>query len=59
MEGVAYSYDKLGPSAGTDTWSYALTEAVKKFESKELATLIKNEYEIVDPSDSDEDFELI
>ncbi|PWW75508.1 hypothetical protein C7212DRAFT_352385 [Tuber magnatum] len=59
IEGVAYSLDRPGPSAGTDTLSYAVTEAVKKFENKELATLIKNEYEIVDSSDSDEDFELV
>jgi len=59
IEGVAYSFDRRGPSAGTETLSYAVTEAVKKFENKELATLIKNEYEVVDSSDSDEDFEMI
>ncbi|KAG0638940.1 hypothetical protein HOY80DRAFT_1001340 [Tuber brumale] len=59
IEGVAYSFDRSGPSTGTDTLSYAVTEAFKKFENKELATLIKNEYEVVDSSDSDEDFELV
>ncbi|CAZ80108.1 unnamed protein product [Tuber melanosporum] len=59
IEGVAYSFDRPGPSTGTDTLSYAVTEAVKKFENKELATLIKNEYEVIDASDSDEDFELV
>lgn len=60
IAGIAYSYDRTtGPRAGTDTLSYAVTEAVKKFENKELATLIKNEYEVVDSEDSDEEFELI
>lgn len=60
IAGIAYSYDRAtGPRAGTDTLSYAVTEAVKKFENKELATLIKNEYEVVDSEDSDEEFELI
>lgn len=58
--GITYSYDRTtGPRAGTDTLSYAVTEAVKKFENKELATLIKNEYEVVDSEDSDEEFEFI
>lgn len=60
LAGITYSYDRTtGPRAGTDTLSYAVTEAVKKFENKELATLIKNEYEVVDSEDSDEEFELI
>ncbi|RPA96507.1 hypothetical protein L873DRAFT_1791656 [Choiromyces venosus 120613-1] len=59
IEGVAYSYDRPGPSAGADILNYAMTEAIKKFENKELATLIKNEYEVVDSSDSDEEFELV
>ena len=59
--GVTYSFDRpTGPTAGADTLSYMVTEAVKKFENKELATLIKNEYEIIDSNDSDsDDFELI
>lgn len=60
LAGITYSYDRTtGPRAGIDTLSYAVTEAVKKFENKELATLIKNEYEVVDSEDSDEEFELI
>jgi len=59
IEGVDYSFDGRGPSAGTDTLNYVVTEAEKKFENKELATLIKNEYEVVDSSDSDEDFEMV
>ncbi|KAH8154182.1 uncharacterized protein LAJ45_01950 [Morchella importuna] len=59
IAGIAYSYDQSGPRAGTDTLSYAVTEAVKKFEHKELTTLIKNEYEVVDYEDSDEEFELV
>lgn len=59
IAGIAYSFDCTGPLAGADTLSYAVTEAVKKFENKELATLIKNEYEVVDSEDSDEEFELI
>jgi hypothetical protein len=60
IDGVTYSFDhRTGPTTGSDTFSHAVTEAVKKFENKELATLVKNEYEIVDSNDSDEEFELI
>lgn len=58
MAGVEYSFDHAGPTHELDL-SYAVTQAVEKFEAKELATLIKNEYEFVDESDTDEEFELI
>lgn len=58
MSGVAYSYDNEGPARHLDL-SYAVTAAVEKFENKELETLIKNEYDIVEESETDEEFEII
>jgi hypothetical protein len=58
VEGVAYSFDSTGPGNEL-ALSHAVTQAVEKFESKELATLVKNEYEFVNESDTDEDFELV
>jgi hypothetical protein len=48
-----------GPVGGQLALSAAVTLALEKFEHKELTNLIKNEYEVVDSSDSDEEFELI
>ncbi|KAF8539700.1 hypothetical protein BDD12DRAFT_736571 [Trichophaea hybrida] len=58
MEGIAYSFDNAGPGNEL-ALSHAVTQAVEKFHSKELAMLVKNEYEFVNESDTDEDFELI
>jgi hypothetical protein len=58
MAGVEYSFDNAGPAHEFDL-SHAVTQAVEKFQAKELATLIKNEYEFIDESETDEEFELI
>jgi hypothetical protein len=58
MPGIEYSFDRAGPTHEFDL-SHAVTRAVEKFQAKELATLIKNEYEFVDESETDEEFELI
>jgi len=63
VDGVTYSYDADGPSGGEEVLCYAVSQAVEKLQTKELATLIKNEYDVVDASSSDysdeEDFEFI
>lgn len=42
-----------------ETLNFAVTEAVKRFQHRELVSLIKNEYEFVRQSDSEEEFELV
>jgi len=60
VDGVAYSYDNDGPASTTEfPFVYAVTQAVEKFQSKELADLVKREYEFVCESDTDEDFEMV
>jgi hypothetical protein len=61
VDGVTYSFDSDGPTAGEEVLCYVVSQAVEKFETKELNKLIKNEYEIIDSSESsdDEEFELI
>jgi hypothetical protein len=60
VDGVAYSYDNDGPVSTTEfPLVYAVTQAVEKFQSKELADLVKREYEFVCESDTDEDFEMV
>jgi len=56
--GVTYSHDNAGPSCEMDL-SHAVTEAVEKFETKELATIVKNEYDFIMESETEEEFELI
>ena len=47
--GVMYSFDApRGPSHGSQILNTALNKAVAKFEEKETAKLVKNEYEILD-----------
>jgi hypothetical protein len=60
VEGVVYSYDAPGLDYGVEfSLNHVVSQAVEKFETKELANLIKKEYEFVNESDGDEDFELI
>jgi hypothetical protein len=60
IEGVAYSYDAPGLQSRTEfSLRHVVSEAVDKFETKELATLIKNEYELVNETDGDEEFEFV
>ena len=47
--GVMYSFDAArGPTHGSQIFNTALAKAVEKFEEKETAKLVKNEYEILD-----------
>ena len=47
--GVMYSFDApRGPSHGSQILNVALAKAVAKFEEKETAKLVKNEYDIID-----------
>jgi len=47
--GVMYSFDApCGPSHGSHILNVALAKAVERFEEKETAKLVKNEYEILD-----------
>ena len=47
--GIMYSFDApRGPTHGSQIFNTALAKAVKKFEEKETARLVKNEYEILD-----------
>ena len=47
--GVMYSFDAArGPSHGSEILNVALAKAVEKFEEKETAKLVKNEYDIID-----------
>ncbi|KAI1618871.1 hypothetical protein EDD36DRAFT_44232 [Exophiala viscosa] len=63
-----YSYDAhTGPRAGTYVLSYAVTQAVRRFENTETEKLVKKEYDVVDGKDmadlstdeDDFDFEMI
>jgi hypothetical protein len=62
-----YSYDQAtGPRGGQDVLSQALTQAVKRFESKETDKLISNEYDVVDDkemaeasTDEDNEYEFV
>jgi len=66
---VMYSYDaRSGPSRGTDILSYAITQAVERFEDNETKKLVNKEYDLADDgketgdgytADADDDFELI
>jgi hypothetical protein len=64
---IMYSFDaKSGPSHGTDILGYAVTQAVQRYENKQVEKLVK-EYDVVDDfgdagndGDVDEDgFEVI
>ena len=47
--GVMYSFDApTGPSHGSQILNAALSKAVERFEEKETAKLVKNEYDIID-----------
>ena len=47
--GVMYSFDApRGPTHGSQIFNTALAKAVEKFEEKETAKLVKNEYELLD-----------
>ena len=47
--GVMYSFDaSRGPSHGSQIFNVALAKAVQKFEEKETAKLVKNEYDVID-----------
>ena len=47
--GVMYSFDAAhGPSQGSQILNVALAKAVEKFEEKETAQLVKNEYDVLD-----------
>lgn len=58
MGGVTYSFDNTGPNCEMDL-SHAVTEAVEKFETKELELIVKNEYDFIMESETEEEFELI
>ena len=57
--GITYSFDHRGPRGDAFDLGPAVTRAVELFQTKELAALVKNEYELVNESDTEEDFELI
>lgn len=47
--GVMYSFDAArGPSEGSQILNVALLKAMQKFEEKETAKLVKNEYDVID-----------
>lgn len=47
--GIMYSFDAPhGPSQGGEILNVALAKAVQKFEEKETARLVKDEYDIID-----------
>lgn len=47
--GVMYSFDaSKGPTQGSQILNVALAKAVERFEEKETAKLVRNEYEVVD-----------
>lgn len=47
--GIMYSFDRpRGPSHGSEILNVALASAVKKFEEKETARLVRDEYDIID-----------
>jgi len=65
---IMYSFDSRGPSDGTDVLSYAVMQAVKRFENKQTEQLVKNEYDLVldgkddevaYAGDAEDDFELV
>lgn len=44
-----YSFDAArGPSRGSEILNVALAKAVEKFEERETAKLVKNEYDVID-----------
>ncbi|KAI5815556.1 hypothetical protein BZA77DRAFT_73862 [Pyronema omphalodes] len=57
-DGFIYSYDHASPGHEM-ALDFVVNQAVEKFETKELDRLVKNEYELVDESDADEEFEMI
>ena len=47
--GVMYSFDApRGPTHGSQILNGALSKALQKFEEKETARLVKNEYDVID-----------
>ena len=61
-----YSYDApSGPRGGNDVLSYALTQAVHRFENTETEKLVTKEYDVIDEAkegytaDEDDDYEMI
>jgi len=62
-----YSYDApSGPTGGSDILSFAVTQAVRRFEHNETEKLINKEYDVIDEAkegytaDEDEnDYEMI
>lgn len=47
--GVMYSFDaKRSPSQGSQILNSALAKAVERFEERETAKLVKNEYDVLD-----------
>ena len=56
--GITYSFDNAGPNCEMGL-SQAVTEAVEKFENKELAMIVKNEYDLIMESETEEEFELV
>ncbi|KAF2487662.1 hypothetical protein BDY17DRAFT_320187 [Neohortaea acidophila] len=46
---IMYSFDAArGPSRGSEILNVALAKAVEKFEERETAKLVKNEYDVID-----------
>jgi hypothetical protein len=62
-----YSYDAPdGPCAGTDVLSFAVTQAVRRFENNETEKLINSEYDVIDENkegytadEDDNNYEMI
>jgi len=54
-EDFMYSYDAVsGPSSGSNILTYAITQAIQRFENNETEKLVNKEYDMVEDSDRKE-----
>ena len=59
LDGVLYSYDNARVPGVAFDLVPQVERAVEQFQTKELAALVKSEYDIIDESEGDEEFELV